>query len=89
MKAAIQTRKQKLRKFLDPRFGLLDELVAEGVLSREDEAEIESEKTVFKQNDRLIEIMADKSNEYHRKFLIAMTNTGQEHVVNYLTKHGS
>ena len=40
MKAAIQTRKQTLRNFLDPRFGLLDELVAEDVLSQEDKAEI-------------------------------------------------
>ena len=89
MKDTLQRHKDKIRRWLEPRFGLLDDLITDGVLSHEEVAEITSKDTVFKQNDHLIKFLENKPADDYANFLLALTNSMQQHVVNYLQNPGN
>jgi len=84
--AAITTVKDQLADFIEPDFGLLDELLRLQVLTRRQFADIHSKKTVYKQNDALLKLLT--SEDQCVKFLEALQLTSQQHVVNFITQNG-
>ena len=79
--------KYQLADFIDPDFGLLDELLRLGVLTRRQCVKIRSgNKTANEQNDMLLDLLTSENQCV--KFLAALQRTGQQHVVNYITQEG-
>jgi len=84
--SSIENLKYRLADFIDPDFGLLDHLLRLNVLTRRKDADIRSERTVYRRNDALLEQLT--SQDKCVKFLQALKRTGQQHVVNYVTQNG-
>jgi len=84
--SAIMTLKYRLADFIEPDFGLLDELLRLEVLSRRQLVRVRSERTVYERNDALLELLT--SEDQCSKFLRALQRTGQHHVVNFITHNG-
>jgi len=85
--SAITTLKHRLADFIEPDFGLLDELLRLEVLSRRQHAKVRSgDKTVYERNDALLDLLT--SEDQCGKFLTALRQTGQHHVVNFITENG-
>jgi len=84
--SAITTLKSSLADFIEPDFGLLNELLRLDVLARRQAASVRSERTVFDRNDALLELLT--SEEQCIKFLTALQRTDQHHVVNFITQNG-
>jgi len=82
----IRRLKIRLSDFIEPDFGLLEQLLKELVLTRRQCATIRSEKTVFDRNDAILECLA--SEDQCGKFLEALVQTGQPHVANYIRQNG-
>ena len=78
--------KRRLVDFIEPDFGLLDELLRLEVLSRSEVADVNSERTVFRRNGALLDLLT--SEDQCVKFLTALQRTGQHHVVNFITQNG-
>jgi len=78
--------KARLSDFIEPDFGLLDELLRLQVLSRREIAEVRSERTVYKRNDALLDLLL--SEDQCGGFLTALQRTGQQHAVNFITENG-
>jgi len=83
---AITALKYRLADFIDPDFGILEELLRSEVLSRRACARVRSERTVYERNDALLDLLT--SEDQCVKFLKALQRTGQQHVVNYITQNG-
>ena len=83
---AITALKYRLGDFVDPDFGLLEELRRLGVLTRREISDVRSERTVYERNDALLDLLT--SEEQCVKFLNALQRTGQQHVVNYIEQNG-
>ena len=83
---AITALKYRLADFIDPDFGLLEELLRSEVLSRRACARVRSERTVYERNDALLDLLT--SEDKCVKFLKALQRTGHQHVVNYVTQNG-
>jgi len=84
--SAITTLKSSLAEFVEPDFGLLNELLRLHVLTRRQAASVRKKETVFDRNDALLELLT--SEEQCVKFLTALQRTGQHHVVNFITQNG-
>ena len=84
--AAVMKLKYRLADFIEPDFGLLDELLRLEVLSRRHHAKVRSERTVLERNDALLDLLT--SEDQCGKFLKALQRTGQQHVVNFITQNG-
>jgi len=84
--SAITTLKHRLADFIEPDFGLLDELLRLKVLSQREVADVSSGRTVYRRNDALLELLT--SEDQCGKFLTALQRTGQHHVVNFITQNG-
>jgi len=82
----LSTLKCRLAKFVEPDFGLLDELLRLEVLSPREYAKVRSERTVYERNDALLELLT--SEEQCIKFLKALKRSGQQHVVNFIKQNG-
>ena len=82
----ISTLKYRLGDIIEPDFGLLDELMRLEVLSRRQYDDVRSERTVYRRNDALLDLLT--SEDQCVKFLKALEQTGQPHVVNYITQNG-
>ena len=82
----IMTLKLRLGDFVDPDFGILDELLTLGVLTRREISDVRSERTVYRRNDAMIDLLT--SEDQCVKFLKALQRTGQQHVVNYIEQNG-
>ena len=81
--------KPALTNIIEPDFGLLDELLRLGVLTRPELADVRSERTVYKRNDALLDLLISEDNlDKCDEFLKAFKRTGQQHVVNYITQNG-
>jgi len=72
-----------LRENLECQFSLLDRLVASEVLSEEEVSAIESERTPYDQNDRLLYILRQRTEDQLKLFLDALNETKQSHLVPY------
>jgi len=75
-----------LADFIEPDFGLLNELLHLHVLTKRQIASVRSERTVYDRNDALLELLT--SEEQCVKFLTALQRTDQHHVVNFITQNG-
>jgi len=84
--SAITTLKSSLASFIEPDFGLLDYLLSLQVLTRRQIANVRSERTVYDRNDALLELLITEDRCV--KFLKALSRTGQQHVVNFITHNG-
>ena len=78
--------KTALTNIVEPDFGLLDELLSLEVLTRPELADVRSERTVYRRNAALLDLLT--SEEQCDKFLDALRRTGQQHVVNFVTQNG-
>ena len=82
----ITTLKHRLADFIETDFGLLDELLRLEVLSRREVADVSNERTVYRRNDALLDLLT--SGDQCVKFLTALQRTNQRHVVNFITQNG-
>jgi len=78
--------KSRLTNIVEPDFGLLDQLHNLGVLTLPQLVDVRSERTVYRRNSALLELLtsADQCN----KFLEALKRTDQQHVVNFIVQNG-
>jgi len=72
--------------FIEPDFELLDHLLRLDVLNYRQVPDIRSEKTVFRRNDALLDLLT--SEDQCVKFLHALQLTDQRHVVNFIKENG-
>ena len=83
----ITTLKQRLADFIEPDFGLLDELLRLEVLSRRQYDDIHGETgAVYRRNNALLDLLTSEDQCF--KFLTALQRTGQHHVVNFIKQNG-
>jgi len=78
--------KSDLTSIVEPDFGLLDELLSLEVLTRLELADVRSERTVYRRNAALLDLMT--SQDQCEKFLRALQRTGQRHIANLITLDG-
>lgn len=71
---------------LDPDFGLLDKLLANEGLTRSEVNVIKAKETLEKKNSELLQIVSAKN--HCSKFIDALRQAKQTHLVNYLTGNG-
>jgi len=86
MLANIMRLKSALTNIVEPDFGLLDQLLSLEVLTRPDLADVRCERTVYRRNAALLDLMTTE--DQCDKFLKALQRTGQQHVVNFITQNG-
>ena len=75
-----------LTSVIEPDFGLLDELLSREVLTRRLHAKVRSERTAYERNDAMLDLLV--SEDQCDKFLAALQQTSQQHVVNFITQNG-
>ena len=78
--------KSALTNITEPDFGLLDELLRLEVLTRPELADVRSERTVYRRNAALLDLL--NTEDQCGKFLNALQRTGQQHIVNFVTQNG-
>ena len=83
---SIMHLKCRLSDIIQPDFGLLDQLLRLGVLTRRQVADIRSERTVYRRNDALLDLLT--SEEQCDNFLTALHHTNQQHVINFIRENG-
>jgi len=83
---AIATLKSSLTEFIEPDFGLLNDLLRLHVLTRQQAASVRNKATVYDRNDALIELLTTE--DQCVKFLEALQRTDQQHVINFITQNG-
>ena len=72
--------------FVEPDFELLDHLLRLDVLNYRQVPDIRSERTVFRRNDALLDLLT--SEDQCTRFLHALQGTDQQHVANFITRNG-
>jgi len=83
--SVFATLKYRLRQLIEPDFGLLDHLLSLQVLTLEQVADVRSERTVYRRNHALLDLLtAEKCDN----FLDALQRTGQQHILNFITQNG-
>jgi len=82
----IMRLKSDLSNIIEPDFGLLDQLLHLEVLSRRELADVRSEKTVYRRNDAMLDLLV--SEDQCDKFVRALQRTGQQHIVNFVAQNG-
>jgi len=83
--SAVTALKSSLAYFIEPDFELLDHLLRLDVLDLRQLDDIRSERTVFRRNDTLLDLLT--SEDQCVKFLHALHLTGQQHVVNFIKEN--
>jgi len=78
--------KSALTNIVEPDFGLLDELLRLQVLTRPELADVRSERTVYRRNAALLDLLTTEVQ--CDKFLKALQRTGQQHIVNFVIQNG-
>ena len=78
--------KSALTNIVEPDFGLLDELYRLDALSRPELADVRSERTVYRRNTALLDLLTAENQ--CMKFLKALQLTGQQHIKNFITENG-
>jgi len=84
--ASITRLKSDLADIIEPDFGLLDQLLSLEVLTLGEHDDVLTERTVYRRNDALLELLVSEDQCEH--FVKALEATGQQHVVNFITQHG-
>jgi len=85
--SAVTILKNRLADFMEPDFGLLDELLSLEVLSRREYEDVRSERrAAYRRNEAVLELLT--SEDQCVKFLTALKKTDQQHVINLITENG-
>ena len=84
--SAVTRLKSLLGSIIEPDFGLVDQLLSLEVLTRFELADVRSEKTVYRRNAALLDLITteDKCDQ----LLKALQRTHQKHVANFITHNG-
>lgn len=82
----IERHREFLEEHVDPDFGLLDKLLAHGILSRKETSEVKANSPVYKRNAQLLDYILKK----HKgdRLFEALRETEQLHIINYLNGDG-
>ena len=79
--------KSQLSDFIEPDFGLLDQLYVLGVLTRKQRSKIlAGDRATYERTEALLDLLTTE--EHCDKFLKALQRTAQQHVVNFITRNG-
>jgi len=82
----IMRLRSQLSDIIEPDFGLLDELLCLGVLTRKQYEDIQSEQRApYRRTDAVLDLL---TSEQCNKFMLALRRTQQHHVVNYMNENG-
>jgi len=85
--ANITRLKTDLANFVEPDFGLLEQLLSVGVLTSRQYDDICSERrAAYRRSEAFLDLLV--SEDQCAKFLTALQRTEQEHVVNFITQNG-
>jgi len=83
----IMRLKSDLGNIIEPDFGLLDELVSLEVLTHRQLAKVRSaDKTVYEKSEAVLDLL--ETEDQCDKFVTALQQTRQQHVVNLITQNG-
>lgn len=89
LKCLISQLSKELRIFMDPDFGLLEEMLRLKLLDDEGYMCARSKMNPYKKNDCILEYIRHKTRDEEVKdFMDALRNTEQSHVVNYILASG-
>ena len=88
LQARIRRHVPKLVRFLEPDFGLLDELLSMHILDDMQIADVRAGVNIYEQNNRMLEYFKDKPDDVCQKFLAALKKTQQHHLANYIEYDG-
>ena len=80
--------KESLREMLDSDFLLPSELMSKKVLTDCERQSIKSKSTFRKRNDALLNFVIQRDSAAHLRFVVALRNTDQEHVCNFIQCNG-
>ena len=84
---AMTTLKYRLADIIEPDFGLLDELLRLDVLSRRQYDDVRSERrAAYRRSEAVLDLLT--SEVQCDKFLIALQQTDQQHVANFIRQNG-
>ena len=79
--------KAQLSSIIEPDFGLLDQLLSLGVLTRNDYDDIRSDRrAAWRRSEAVLDLLT--SDDMCCEFLKALQRTDQQHVVNLITHNG-
>ena len=85
--ASITRLKSRLSDIVEPDFGLMDQLLSLGVLTRRDYDDIRSDRRgAWRRSAALLDLLTSEND--CRLFLKALQRTHQQHVVNLITENG-
>jgi len=85
--AYVTNLKSQLSDIIEPDFGLLDQLLSMEVLSRRQYDDVRSERrAAYRRSEAVLDLLT--SEDRCSKFLKALQLTGQQHIVNFITKNG-
>lgn len=76
----------QLVNFMNPDFGLLDALIANGALSTPEATDVKNQHTVQNRNEKILEFILHKGAV--QKLATALLQTKQTHLVAYLANEG-
>jgi hypothetical protein len=78
--------KEDLENFVEPNFGLMEQLSSLHVLSQREAEEVTSHKTTTSRNMKILNYLLEKPWTCSVSFVIALMVNCQEHVVNYILR---
>jgi len=85
--ASVTTLKSRLSDLIEPDFGLLDQLLSLDTLTRRQYDDIRYDnRAPYRRSEAVLELLT--SEDQCDKFLKALQQTGQQHVVNFITQNG-
>jgi len=87
MLASVMRLRSRLSDLIEPDFGLIDELLSLEVLTRRQYNNVRTgDKAAYERNDAVLDLLT--SEDQCVKFLKALQQTGQQHVVNFIKQNG-
>ena len=78
-------RRRLEEKLMEPRFGLVEELVSRKVLGRVQGEKVSKKKTPYEMNKLILKYVLKSRPMEVEQFTAALTSCDQQHVVNYVT----
>jgi len=85
--ANITRLKSALENIIEPDFGLLEQLLGMGVLTRRQYDDIRYDnRAPYRRSEAVLDLL--ETDDQCHKFVKALQQTGQQHVVNYITQNG-
>jgi hypothetical protein len=91
LKDVVKNRKSELRKIVEPHYGLLDELVSNGVCDLDQVKVIEDTKSSIEHRKKLVDGLVEKltSNPAQRKKILNLLRlNNQHHVAEFIEQEG-